>query len=114
MHEVGVISAILKKVEKVMDDEKLAVCDTVVLEVGELSGVVPHFMEECWPAATYHTRFEKTKLEMNVVKGQLKCDKCGEEFNAYECDLKCPKCGEDRKHTPLTGRELIIKEIRGN
>ena len=114
MHEVGVISAILKKIEKVMDDEDLSIVDTVVLEVGELSGVVPHFMEECWPAATYHTRFEETKLEMNVIKGQVKCDTCGEEFNAYECDLKCPKCGEDRKHTPLTGRELIIKEIRGN
>lgn len=51
---------------------------------------------------------------MNIVEGKLRCDKCGEEFMAYECDLKCPKCGEDRKHTQIAGRELIIKEIRGN
>ena len=47
MHEVGVISAILKKVEKVCEQEDVSVVDTVVLDVGELSGVVPHFMEEC-------------------------------------------------------------------
>lgn len=114
MHEVGVISAILKKIEKIMHQEKLTYVDTIVLDVGELSGVVPHFMEECFPAATYKTQFEKTKLEMNVIPGIVKCDKCFEEFNAYKCDLKCPKCGEDRHHTPLSGRELIIKEIRGN
>ena len=51
---------------------------------------------------------------MNVIKGQLKCDKCGEDFYAYDHDLICPKCGEDRKYTPIAGRELIIKEIRGN
>ena len=47
MHEVGVINAILKKVEKVMKDEDMSSCDVVALEIGELSGVVPHFMEEC-------------------------------------------------------------------
>lgn len=113
MHEIGIIKAVLKKVEKVMKDENLKSCDTVVLEVGELSGVVPHFMEECWPAATVHSSFENTKLEMNVIKGVVRCNNCKEEFNAYECDLRCPNCGEDRKHTTLTGKQLIIKEIRG-
>ncbi|MDO5328863.1 MAG: hydrogenase maturation nickel metallochaperone HypA [Coriobacteriia bacterium] len=114
MHEVGVITSILHTVEDIMKDENLTTVETIVLDVGELSGVVPHFMEECFPAATYKTRFENTKLEMNVIPGNVRCDSCGEEFNAYACDLKCPKCGEDKKHTPLTGRELIIKEIRGN
>lgn len=113
MHEVGIISAVLKTVRGVMQREKLTFVEEITLEVGELSGVVPHYMEECYPAAVYKTEFENTKLNMNVIPGIVRCDKCQEEFNAYQCNLKCPKCGEDRKHTPLSGRELIIKEIKG-
>lgn len=114
MHEVGVISQILATVEKIMDDEQLSVVEAIVLDVGELSGVVPHYMEECWPAAVYKTRFENTKLEMNVIEGELKCNKCGKVFNGYKFNLKCPECKNTIDFTPLSGRELMIKEIRGN
>ena len=113
MHEVGIISSILKTVDGIVEKEGLSHVEAIVLEVGELSGVVLHYMDECWPAAVYKTRFVDTKLDMKVVPGILRCDKCGTEFNGYLHDLKCPGCGEDRKHTPLSGRELIIKEIRG-
>ncbi len=113
MHEVGIISSILKTVERVVDREELTHVEAIVLEVGELSGVVPHYMEECWPAAVYKTRFVDTKLDIKVIPGILLCDTCGTKFNGYHCDLKCPNCQEDRRHTPLSGRELIIKEIRG-
>ncbi len=113
MHEVGIISSILKTVGNIADQEGLTHVEAIVLEVGELSGVVPHYMEECWPAAVYKTRFTETMLDMKVIPGVLRCDVCGTEFNGYQYDLKCPNCREDRKHTPLSGRELIIKEIRG-
>lgn len=113
MHEVGIISSMLNTVEKIMEEEKLSVVETIVMEVGEISGVVPHYMEECFPAAVYKTKFENTKLEMHVIPGIIRCNECGEEFNAYEQDLKCPKCGNKSDFTPLSGRELLIKEIRG-
>ncbi len=113
MHEVGIISSILKTVEGIVDREGLTQVEAVVLEVGELSGVLPHYMEECWPAAVYKTRFVDTKLDMKVIPGILRCDACGTKFNGYQYDLHCPNCREDRRHTPLSGRELIIKEIRG-
>lgn len=113
MHEVGVISAILKTVENIMEQEELTTVDTVVLDVGQLSGVVPHYMEECWPAATYKSQFEQTKLEMNVIEGILKCNKCGKEFNGLKFNLTCPGCKNTIDFTPLSGRELMIKEIRG-
>ena len=41
MHEVGIISAMLKKLERVMEEEGLTHVEKVVLEVGELSGIIP-------------------------------------------------------------------------
>jgi len=113
MHEVGIISSMLKKIERIMEQEQLTHVEKIVIEVGELSGVVPHYMEECYPAAVYKTRFSETKLEMITIPGILRCDECGMEFNGYQHDLCCPACGNRQRHTPLTGRELLIKEIVG-
>ena len=113
MHEVGIISSMLKTIEKVMEQEQLTHVEKIVLQVGELSGVVPHYMEECFPAAVYKTRFQDTKLEMEVIPGIIRCEECGSEFNGYKFDLQCPRCRCKTRTTPLSGRELIIKEIQG-
>ena len=110
MHELGIISAIVKTVVEIMEQENLTTVEKVVLQVGELSGVLPHYMEECYPAAVYRTPLENTKLEMEIIPGIVRCNQCGEEFNAYQNDLYCPKCGK-QDMTPLSGREMVIKEI---
>ena len=113
MHEVGIISSMLKTIEKVMEQENLTTVETIVLQVGELSGVVPHYMRECFPAATYKTRFQNTRLELEVIPGIVRCNRCKTEFNGYSCDLVCPECGNNRELTRLCGSELMIKEIHG-
>lgn len=45
--------------------------------------------------------------------GMIRCTECGKEFNGYRFDLRCPVCRRETKTIPLSGRELIIKEIRG-
>ena len=110
MHELGILSAIVKTVLDIMEKESLAEVEKIVLQVGELSGVIPHYVEECYPAAVYKTPLEKTKLEMEIVPGIVRCRACGEEFSAVLYDLKCPKCSSENLEA-LTGRELIIKEI---
>lgn len=110
MHEVGIISSLVKTIEKIIQEEGVTEVDRVVLEVGELSGVVPSYMEKCWPAATYRTFMENTKLEMRVVPGIVKCRACGELFNAVTYDLKCPVC-ESTDMEILSGNDLIVQEL---
>jgi len=110
MHELGILSAIVKTVLDIMAKEGLTAVEKIVLQVGELSGVLPHYVEECYPAAVYKTPLEKTKLEMEVLPGIVRCKACGEEFSGVQFNLKCPKCGSENLEA-LTGRELIIKEI---
>lgn len=110
MHELGIINAMVKTIERVVKDEGLTEVDTLVLEVGELSGVVPRFLEECYPAAVYKTFMEHTKLQLDVVPGIVRCRACGREFNAMRHDLRCPGCGGQDMEI-LGGNDLIIKEI---
>ena len=112
MHEVGIINAMLKTLEKVMIQQKLTKVEKIVLHVGELSGVVPRYLLDCFPVAVHKTRFQDTKLELDIVPGMVKCNGCGLEFNGLQQDLTCPTCGNRQDLQRLTGNELLIKEIQ--
>ncbi len=110
MHELGVISAMVNSIEKIVKEQGLSQVQKLVLEVGELSGVVPRYMEVCYPAAVYKTFMEDTVLEMETIPGIVKCKDCGREFNAMEHDFVCPDCGGQDMEI-LSGNDVIIKEI---
>ena len=110
MHELSVIAGALKIIERVMREQGLTKVDTIVLQVGEFSGIVPSYLEEYFPAAVSHTRFEGAKLELEVLPGIARCNACGAEFHAFEHGFICPEC-EGKDIIPLSGREFLIKEI---
>lgn len=110
MHELGLLSAMVNTIRDIVQEQKIDKVHTVVLQVGELSGIVPKYLETCYPAAVYKTFLEDTTLTLEVVPGIAKCNDCHKEFNAAACDLTCPQCG-GQSLVALSGRELIIKEI---
>ena len=110
MHELGLCDAVLKTVDGIVKEEKLEGVSRVVLEIGMLSGVVPSFMTDCWQAVIDGTDYAQTELEIETVRGIARCEDCGKEFPVDLEKLKCPDCGGARL-TPLTGRDLTIKEI---
>ncbi len=111
MHELGIVFEVVRTVENAIANEDIASIDTIVLQVGELSGVIPIYLEECWPAAIdKNPLFKNTKLQLDVVKGMAKCQQCGEIFNVLSFEGYCPKCNSFDKDV-LSGQEFLIKEI---
>ena len=111
MHELGICDALLKMVDSIVKDEQLDGVSRITVEVGTLSGVVPKYLEDCWQAVTDGTMYSDTEFAVEVVKGTAKCFDCGAEFEADINDrLICPHCGGD-KLTPISGRDLTLKEI---
>ena len=110
MHELGLISAMVKSIEAIVKEQNLHEVRKIVLEVGELSGVVPHYMEACYPAAVYKTFMENTVLELETIPGMVRCRDCGREFNAMAQDFHCPDC-QSQNMEILSGNDVLIKEI---
>ncbi|MCY1712680.1 hydrogenase maturation nickel metallochaperone HypA [Caproiciproducens galactitolivorans] len=110
MHELGVLNALVHTVEGIVREEGLTEVEKIVIEVGELSGIVPRYIEQCYPAAVYKTFMEKTALELVVVPGIVKCRECGRVFNAAANDLYCLDCGGQNLEI-LEGNDMIVKEI---
>lgn len=90
MHELGILNAMIHTIEDSLADEDYTAVEKIVVEVGELSGIVPRYLEECWPAARYKTSMAATELELRIVPGMVKCRDCGALFNAAAADLACP------------------------
>lgn len=110
MHELGVLSAMVKTIEEIVEKEGLTKVQKLVLEVGELSGIIPSYMEACWPAAVYKTFMEDTVLEMETIPGIVRCRECGKEFNATAHDFACPHCHGHNMEI-LSGNDVLIREL---
>jgi len=110
MHELGICDALLKMVRNIAKEEELEVIQRITVEVGSLSGVVPGYMADCWEAVTDGTELDGVEFVIEELEGTARCLDCGVEFPADVEHMRCPKCGGE-KLSPLTGRDLTLKEI---
>ena len=110
MHELAICDAILKRVDRIVKEERLEGVNSVTLEIGTLSGVVPAFMTDCWQAVIDGTPYAETALLITTDPGVAECLDCGAQFTADPEKLVCPKCGGGTLN-PLTGTDLTIAEI---
>lgn len=110
MHELGVVMEVVRVVEEVARERKLTKIDAVVLQIGELSSIIPMYIERCYPAAVDGTILQDTNLEIEIMPGNALCKDCGKVFNLLANKQKCPACGSDQWEL-LGGKEFYIKEI---
>ena len=110
MHEMSLAIQAIRNVLEFAEDNGIDEIDTVVLEIGELSLVVPEYMEEAWKAACQRTMLEKTRLQLDVTPGNGLCEGCGQVYNIVAYRGGCPRCGSREKEI-LCGREFNIKEL---
>ena len=48
MHELGIVFHVIDMVEKAASENQAASVASVTLELGEVSGVIPHELSSCW------------------------------------------------------------------
>ncbi|MCX7773461.1 MAG: hydrogenase maturation nickel metallochaperone HypA [Clostridia bacterium] len=110
MHELGIMVEIVRQVEAIAKQEQLTQIETLVLQIGEISPVVPYFVEQCFPAAAHGTMLENTRLDIEVLPANGRCRACGQVYNVKEHRRVCPRCAK-ADFELLGGREFIIKQI---
>lgn len=110
MHELGIMINVVETVESFAKENQITEIDTLVLQIGELSSVIPRFAEACYPAAADGTMLENTKLEIEILPGNCMCSSCKNIFNLIKANGQCPDC-HSKDWELLSGREFMIKEI---
>jgi len=110
MHELGLMDAVIRTVGRIMKEENLTHVRKIVLEIGELSGTVPHFITDCYEAVVADTQYQDTELVIEIVPGIARCNDCHIEFRIDIEELCCPIC-YGKNLTPIEGKDLTIKQI---
>lgn len=110
MHELGVVFEVVKTVESFVKKYNLTKVDKVVLQIGELSSMIPKYIRACYPAAVDGTILENTKLEIEVLPGNCLCKNCNKIYNLLQNRDGCPNCKENDWEL-LGGKEFMVKEI---
>ena len=83
----------------------------LVVEVGEMAGVLPEYLYKYYPLAAKNTPLRDTTLEVIYTPVAVECTSCGcvyhpERDNRYAC----PSCGQ-KGATLLRGRECKVKRL---
>lgn len=110
MHELGIVIGIVEQMEKYAKVNNLTAIEKLVLEVGEISQVVPHYLEDVYPMAVENTMLQNTELQINIIPARGLCRDCHAVYNVLKYDKVCPKCGK-QNYKLLSGIEFNIKEI---
>ncbi|HEX3023200.1 MAG TPA: hydrogenase maturation nickel metallochaperone HypA [Lachnospiraceae bacterium] len=110
MHELGVVIEVVRTIEKIAKEQQLTKIDTVILQIGELSSMIPKYVEQCYPAAVDKTILQDTRLKIEVLPGNALCSKCSKVFNLLKNQKSCPHC-DASSFEIISGREFFIKEV---
>ncbi len=111
MHELSYILDIVNTVSEEMDRQNIEQVKKIVVDVGEMSGVVPYYLHKYYPEAVKGTKLNDTLLEINEIEVEIQCEGCNAIYHPDKDNkYKCPKCGE-RRGKLIKGKGIQIKSI---
>ena len=110
MHEIGIVRQILRTVEQFAAENDVHDVREVVVDCGELSLVIPKYLEDLYPVVVKGSLLQDARLTIHEIPGMAECDDCDEIFNVVQHKGYCPNCGSFEK-TILSGREFTVREI---
>ena len=111
MHELGIVFHIIKSVEEIGAQNELTKVSSVTLEIGEVSGIVPEYLTDCWKwAAEKSELLAGSELKVEQIDAVTYCEACGKTYPTVQYAKICPHCGSDQTYL-VTGNEVSIKEI---
>ena len=111
MHELGLINYVVKKVSKIAEEGNISKINSVTLEFGEVSGIVPSYLYSYWDWYTKKIPlFEGTKLYCEEIPAVTWCDDCKITYSTVTYGRICPHCGSSNTWL-IRGNEMNIKSI---
>lgn len=110
LHELGVTESIAGIVLRHAKMNGATRVVKVNIKLGELTGIVDHYVSFYWDMVTKDTVAQGAELNFIKVPTVAHCSRCEDDFRIQEYDLTCPRCGETASEI-ISGREFLVESI---
>jgi len=111
MHELGIVFHVIDSVNKIAAENAVTRVNSVTVQIGEVSNVIPSAFEDCWNwAVKKQTVLKDAAIIMETLPAITFCEGCEKPYPTVQHGKICPFCGSERTYL-MTGNEFLIKEI---
>lgn len=111
MHELGIVTHIIKTLEDVIKENNLFKVGSVTLEVGEVSAIIPEQLLDCWDyMSNKKEAFKGCKLNLENLEAITFCENCKQTYKTIKYGKTCPYCQSEETYL-VSGNGCSIKEI---
>jgi hydrogenase nickel incorporation protein HypA/HybF len=110
MHELGVTESIATICLRHAQGNNASRVIKVNVKLGELTGIVDHYVAFYWDMVTKDTIAQGAELNFIKVPVVSHCPDCDDDFKVVEYDLTCPRCGKAENEL-VSGREFLVESI---
>ncbi|MFH1650694.1 MAG: hydrogenase maturation nickel metallochaperone HypA [Chloroflexota bacterium] len=110
MHELAITQSLL---ELVLAEAQKAGAEKVLevnVVLGEMSGVVDHFIESNFSLLSRDTAASGARLTFHKVPQEARCRRCGHLFHPGDSRWACPECQSPEMEI-TAGSELYVESI---
>ena len=111
MHEMGIVLHLAKTLDETAEQEQLTKIGRVVLQVGEVSGIMTDLFTDAWDYFKgRHPVLRESTLVLETIPAVTWCDNCKQTYETVKYGRECPYCHSGETWL-LQGNECVIKEI---
>ncbi len=110
MHEMTIVTGVLRIVEDQARAGGASVINSIELEIGKLAGIELDSLKFCFQVARKKTLARNAELIINSVDGRGHCSNCEKDVPVDFQMALCPECRQPMVEV-FQGRELKVVSI---
>lgn len=111
MHELGIVMHVAKVLDAAAEENHITKIGSVTLEIGEVSGIMLDYFEDCWDYFKVKRLILKESiLKLETIPAKTFCEDCRKVYPTVQYGKICPYCQSEHTYL-LQGNECNIKEI---
>lgn len=108
---MGIVMHLARVLDETAKENNITRIGSVTLAVGEVSGIMTDYFEECWDYFKIKSPCLKdAQLLIQTIPAATWCDHCKREYPTLPYGKECPYCHSGETWLSR-GNECIIREI---
>ena len=111
MHEVSIVSSIIRTLEQEFEQAKLERLTGIFLKVGILSNIEPKLLQNAFHSYGHDDdKYHDVKLHIESTDIKIECEFCGHITDVKSYRFICDTCDTPSKNL-IQGEEMLIHKV---